>query len=448
MEQHNSHETLADIVSLCRRRGFIYPSSEIYGGLSSAWDYGPLGVELKRQLQNRWWQEMTQQHRNIVGLDSSILMHQRVWEASGHVENFSDLMTEDTITRVRYRWDQLSEECRNTMQSPDGNPLSEPRAFNLMFTTHIGPVVSDAARIYLRPETAQGIYVNFRNVLQTTRVKIPFGIAQIGKAFRNEIVTKRFIFRTCEFEQMEMQYFVAPTEAPKWFKYWKEKRVHFYHQLGIRPTALRFHPHGSDELAHYAKEAVDIQYHFPFGWQELEGIHNRGDWDLSRHMEFSKKDLNYLDETGNRYLPYIIETSAGLTRSVLMLLCEGFRIQQLENESRTLLSLHPNVAPVTVAVFPLLKKDGLPERAEKIEHELRHRYRTFYDLSGAIGRRYRRQDEIGTPFCVTVDHQSLKDETVTLRERDSMQQQRIKINALPTHIEDAITSWHPPEREK
>ena len=387
---------------------------------------------------------MTQRYRNIVGLDAAILMHPKVWEASGHVENFSDLMSEDTVTHVRYRWDQLSEECRENLQSPEGNPLSAPRAFNLMFSTHIGATVDDAARIYLRPETAQGIYVNFRNVVQSSRVKIPFGIAQIGKAFRNEIMTKRFIFRTCEFEQMEMQYFVAPAEAERWFNYWKEERLKFYHALGIRPTALRLRPHGPDELAHYAREAVDIQYLFPFGWQELEGIHNRGDWDLTRHIEFSKKDLRYLDESsGERYTPYIVETSAGLTRSVLMVLCDSYRVQPLENEKRTLLTLHPTIAPITVAVFPLLKKDGLPERAERIETELRRHFSTFYDLSGAIGRRYRRQDEIGTPFCVTVDHQTLEDSTVTLRERDSMHQQRVKIEGLVPAVENAIESWRP-----
>ncbi len=439
---------MTDIVSLCRRRGFIYPSSEIYGGLASTWDYGPLGVELKRQLQNRWWEAMTQQERNIVGLDASILMHPRVWEASGHVENFSDLLSEDTVTHLRYRWDQLSEECRATMQSPDGNPLSPPRPFNLMFSTHIGAVADDAARIYLRPETAQGIYVNFRNVLQSSRVKIPFGIAQIGKAFRNEIVTKHFIFRTCEFEQMEMQYFVLPEEAPRWFAHWRDKRLAFYHALGIRPEVLRLRPHASDELAHYAQEAVDIQYQFPFGWQELEGIHNRGDWDLRRHMEYSKKDLQYLEEAGRRYTPYIVETSAGLTRSVLMVLCEGYRLQQLEKEERTLLALHPSLAPITVAVFPLLKKDALPARAEKIEEELRKHYRTFFDISGAIGRRYRRQDEIGTPLCLTVDHQSLQDQSVTLRERDSMQQQRVKIAALRSSIDTLLAQWQPAHHQR
>ena len=438
---------MADIVSLCRRRGFIYPSSEIYGGLSSAWDYGPLGVELKRQLQNRWWEAMTQQERNIVGLDAAILMHPRVWEASGHVESFSDLMSEDTVTHLRYRWDQLSAECRNAMQSPEGNPLSPPRSFNLMFSTHIGAVRDEASRIYLRPETAQGIYVNFRQVLQSSRLKIPFGIAQIGKAFRNEIVTKHFIFRTCEFEQMEMQYFVRPKEAPRWFAHWRDRRLVFYHALGIRSSALRLQPHASDELAHYAQEAVDIQYRFPFGWQELEGIHNRGDWDLRRHMEYSKKDLQYLDDAGKRYTPYIIETSAGLTRSLLMILCEGYRVEQVEGEQRIVLSLHPLLAPITVAVFPLLKKDGLPARAEKIEAELRQHYRTFFDISGAIGRRYRRQDEIGTPLCVTVDHQSLEDHTVTLRERDSMQQQRVKIEVLHSNIEAALSQWQPPHNQ-
>ncbi|MFW6235143.1 MAG: glycine--tRNA ligase [Spirochaetota bacterium] len=434
--------TMETIVSLAKRRGFIFPSSEIYGGLASAWDYGPLGSELKNRVQRKWWREMTQLHDNIVGLDASILMHPKVWEASGHVENFADIMVEDTVTNERFRWDHLTEEQRETKTSPAGNPLSEPRAFNLMFETHLGPT-SSGQKVYLRPETAQGIYVNFRNVVQTSRLKIPFGIAQVGKAFRNEIVTRNFIFRTCEFEQLEMQYFVKPGEDETWFEYWKEQRIRYYDGIGIRPDYLRFKPHGPDELAHYAKAAFDIEYQFPFGWQELEGIHNRTDYDLSRHSQFSGKDLRYLDEENkDRYLPYIVETSAGLTRSVLMVLCDAYDEEEVDDgDVRTVLRFHPDLAPITVGVFPLVKKDGLAELAREIEAELRDDYTTYYDQGGAIGRRYRRQDEIGTPFCVTVDYDSKDDGTVTLRFRDSMEQVRVHRSDLADRIRAEIKAY-------
>lgn len=434
--------TMETIVSLAKRRGFIFPSSEIYGGLASAWDYGPLGSELKNRVQRKWWREMTQLHDNIVGLDASILMHPKVWEASGHVENFADIMVEDTVTNERFRWDHLTEEQRETKTSPAGNPLSEPRAFNLMFETHLGPT-SSGQKVYLRPETAQGIYVNFRNVVQTSRLKIPFGIAQVGKAFRNEIVTRNFIFRTCEFEQLEMQYFVKPGEDETWFEYWKEQRIRYYDSIGIRPDYLRFKPHGPDELAHYAKAAFDIEYQFPFGWQELEGIHNRTDYDLSRHSQFSGKDLRYLDEENkDRYLPYIVETSAGLTRSVLMVLCDAYDEEEVDDgDVRTVLRFHPDLAPITVGVFPLVKKDGLAELAREIEAELRDDYTTYYDQGGAIGRRYRRQDEIGTPFCVTVDYDSKDDGTVTLRFRDSMEQVRVHRSDLADRIRAEIKAY-------
>ncbi len=443
MATAKSDITMEKIVSLCKRRGFIFPSSDIYGGLSSAWDYGPLGVELKSRIQKFWWREMTQLHDEIVGIDASILMHPRVWEASGHVSSFSDVMVEDTVTNERYRWDHLTDEQRETKTSPNGNPLSEPRKFNLMFKTNLGPVADDGSIVYLRPETAQGIYVNFKNVVQTSRVRVPFGIAQVGKAFRNEIVTKNFIFRTCEFEQMEMQYFVHPSEDTRWFEYWKAERLAYYEKLGIKPSRLRFEEHGPDELAHYAKAAFDIQFEFPFGWQELEGIHNRTDFDLSRHSEFSGKDLTYLDDqTNERYLPYIIETSAGLTRSVLMALCDAYEEEEVgENDVRTVLRLHPAIAPITVGVFPLVKKDGLADKAKEIERALREDFSTFYDQGGAIGRRYRRQDEIGTPFCVTVDYQTMEDGTVTLRYRDSMEQQRVAVAELDATIRDAIRTY-------
>ena len=442
-EQTVDQKRMEAIVSLAKRRGFIFQSSDIYGGLTSAWDYGPMGVELKNRLQNFWWKEMTQLHDNIVGLDAAIMMHPRVWEASGHVESFVDLMVEDTVTNERFRFDHLPEENQKSMTSPKGNPLSEPRRFNLMFQTHLGPVEDEGSLVYLRPETAQGIYVNYKNVVQTSRVKIPFGIAQVGKAFRNEIVTKNFIFRTCEFEQMEMQFFVHPSEDEKWFDYWKEQRIKYYEKLGIRPDKLRFKQHGPDELAHYAKDAFDIEYEFPFGWNELEGIHNRTDFDLKRHSEYSGKDLTYLDDQSKeRYIPYIIETSAGLTRSVLMVLSDAYEEEQIdENDTRTVLRFHPKVAPVTVGVFPLVKKDGLAELAREIEHDLREEFTTFYDQGGAIGRRYRRMDEIGTPYGITVDYQTKEDKTVTLRFRDSMEQVRVPIAELPTRIHEATRNY-------
>ena len=439
--------TMDDLVSLCKRRGFIFPSSEIYGGLSSAWDYGPLGVELKNRIRDFWWREMTQLHDNIVGLDAAILMHPRVWEASGHVENFTDPLVDCKSCKQRFREDQIPEENRVSRKCPEcGGELTAPRQFNLMFKTHIGPVEDDASVVYLRPETAQGIYVNFRNVIQSSRVKIPFGIAQIGKAFRNEITTKNYIFRTCEFEQMEMQFFIKPSEDAEWFERWKAERMAYYGRLGVRPSKLRFHQHGPDELAHYAKLAFDIQYEFPFGWRELEGIHNRTDYDLKRHSEYSGKDLNYLDEeTHERYIPYIIETSAGLTRTVLTVLSDAYEVEDVENEEkRVVLRFHPKLAPITVGVFPLVKKDGLAEIAQEIEKDLRESFTTFYDQSGAIGRRYRRQDEIGTPYCVTVDYQTKDDRTVTLRFRDSMEQVRIPIAEIHARIGEEIRRYTRP----
>ncbi|MFW6232011.1 MAG: glycine--tRNA ligase [Spirochaetota bacterium] len=437
-------KVMDNIVSLSKRRGFIFPSSDIYGGLSSAWDYGPLGSELKNNIQRFWWREMTQLHDNIVGLDAAIMMHPRVWEASGHVENFDDLMVEDTVTNERFRFDHLSEEQRNTMTSPAGNPLSAPRKFNLMFKTSMGAVEDSSQIVFLRPETAQGIYVNFKNVVQSSRVRIPFGIAQVGKAFRNEIVTKNFIFRTCEFEQMEMQYFIHPSEDEQWFEYWRNERMEYYRKLGIRTERLRWKEHGPDELAHYAKAAYDIEYLFPFGWNELEGVHNRTDYDLSRHAEFSGKDLTFLDDSrdNERYIPYIIETSAGLTRNVLMVLADAYEEEEVgEGDVRTVLRLHPSIAPVQVGVFPLVKKDGLADLARKIERELREDFATFYDQGGAIGRRYRRQDEIGTPYCITIDYETKENDTVTLRFRDSMEQIRVPVADIASRIREATKSY-------
>ncbi len=443
--------TMDKLVSLCKRRGFVFQSSEIYGGLSSAWDYGPLGVELKKNIQNIWWKEMTQMHDNIVGIDASILMHPRVWEASGHVENFSDPLVDCKKCKNRFREDQMPEENRKSKVCPEcGGELTEPRQFNLMFSTHMGPVADDGNVVYLRPETAQGIFVNFKNVAQSSRVKIPFGIAQVGKAFRNEITTKNFIFRTCEFEQMEMQFFIHPDEDDKWFNFWKEQRWAYYtDKLGIRGDKIRWHQHGDGELAHYAKDAYDVEYEFPFGWSELEGVHNRTDFDLSRHSEFCGKPINYLnEETKERFTPYVIETSAGLTRTVLTVLSDAYEEENLGTDSkgkediRTVMHFHPRLAPVTLAIFPLVKKDGLAELARKIEMELRDDFTTFYDQSGAIGRRYRRQDEIGTPFCVTIDYDSKEDNTVTLRFRDSMEQVRVKIEELVPTIRKSIKEYN------
>jgi glycyl-tRNA synthetase len=442
--------TMDKLVSLCKRRGFVYQSSEIYGGLSSAWDYGPLGVELKKNIQQIWWKEMTQMHDNIVGIDAAILMHPRVWEASGHVENFTDPLVDCKECKTRFRADHLDEATIESKKCPDcGGELTEPRQFNLMFQTHMGAVADANTAVYLRPETAQGIFVNFKNVLQSSRVKVPFGIAQVGKAFRNEITTKNFIFRTCEFEQMEMQFFVKPGEDEKWFDYWREQRWAYYtEKLGIDPAKIRWHQHGEGELAHYAKDAYDIEFEFPFGFSELEGVHNRTDFDLSRHSEYTGKEINYLEEeTKERYIPYVVETSAGLTRSVLMVLSDAYEEEDLGVDSkgrpdiRSVMRFHPNVAPTTVAVFPLVKKDGLAELARSIEEELRDDFRTFYDQSGAIGRRYRRQDEIGTPFCVTVDYDSKEDKTVTLRMRDSMEQVRVSIEDLVPTIKKAIKDY-------
>ncbi len=439
--------TMETLVSLCKQRGFVFQSSEIYGGLSSAWDYGPLGVELKNRIQRFWWREMTQLQDNIVGLDAAIMMHPRVWEASGHVESFTDPLVDCKSCKQRFREDLIPEDNLKNRTCPEcGGPLTETRKFNLMFRTHIGPVENEGSIIYLRPETAQGIYVNYRNCMQSSRLKIPFGIAQVGKAFRNEIVTKNFIFRTCEFEQLEMQFFVKPGEDEKWFNFWREKRMEYYPKMGIRPSKLRWHRHGKDELAHYAKDAYDIQYEFPMGWRELEGVHNRTDYDLRRHGEYSGKDLSYLDEeTRERYIPYIVETSAGLTRSVLMVLSDAYEEETLEGgEVRSVLRFHPLLAPITVGVFPLVKKDGLAEIARKVEEDLREEFTTFYDQSGSIGRRYRRQDEVGTPFCVTVDYETKENDTVTLRNRDSMEQLRVKTADLVSVIRKGIRDYRRP----
>ncbi|MBN1520770.1 MAG: glycine--tRNA ligase [Spirochaetales bacterium] len=441
--------TMEKITSLAKRRGFVFQSSEIYGGQAGAWDYGPLGIELKNRIQRFWWKEMTQLHDDIVGLDAAILMHPRVWEASGHVANFTDPLVDCKKCKTRFRADQIPEENLAQKKCPEcGGELTDTRTFNLMFKTNIGPVDDGSGLIYLRPETAQGIYVNYKNIVQSNRMKIPFGIAQVGKAFRNEIVTKNFIFRTCEFEQMEMQYFVKPGDDEKFFDYWREQRWAYFQKLGVRMDKLRWHQHGKDELAHYAKDAYDIEYEFPMGWKELEGVHNRTDFDLKRHQEFSGKDMQYIDQdNGNeRYIPYIIETSAGLTRQMLMILCDAYEEEKVadkgnEDDWRTVMKFHPTLAPVTVAVLPLMKKDGLAEIAGDIRQGLKEDYATDYDQAGAIGRRYRRQDEAGTPYCVTIDYDTKEDGTVTVRERDTMAQERVHKDALGAYLRDKIKNY-------
>ena len=435
MSKDISENVMNKLVSLCKRRGLIFQSSEIYGGLDSCYDYGPLGIELKKNIKNFWWKNMVQIRDDIVGLDSAILMHSKIWEASGHVEGFTDPMVDCKKCKRRFRSDEIE---GDNCPVCDGE-LTEARQFNLMFKTHIGPVEEEASIIYLRPETAQGIYVNFFNVLQSARKKVPFGIAQIGKAFRNEITTRNFIFRTREFEQMEMQYFVKPGTDEEWFEYWKEARIQWYDELGIRKENLRLHQHGPDELAHYAAAAFDIQYLFPFGWKELEGIHNRTDFDISRHQQYSGKDMRYFDDTTReRYIPYIIETSAGCDRTLLTCLTDAYEEETVDGETRVLLRLSPKIAPIKAGIFPLVKRDGMPEIAHKIVEILRPHFMVFYDESGAIGRRYRRQDEAGTPFCITVDSQTLEDNTVTVRERDSMLQERIERENLLKYLREKI----------
>jgi glycyl-tRNA synthetase len=415
------------LVSLSKRRGFIFQSSEIYGGAGSVWDYGPLGVELKRNLKDRWWSSMVHRRDDIEGLDAAILMHPRVWEASGHVAGFTDPLIECTNCHRRFRADLPEVQTNQCPTCGSRGTFTEPRMFNLMFKTFMGPVEDSSATVYIRPETAQGIYVNFLNVQGAARQKVPFGIAQIGKAFRNEITPGNFIFRTREFEQAEMQFFVKPGSDEEWFETWKALRMDWHVELGIRPEKLRFHEHGPDELAHYAKKAFDVEYEFPFGWKEFEGIHNRTDFDLGRHQEYSGKRLEYIDPvTNERYVPYVIETSMGVDRAALVLLADAYREDEVEGETRVVLSLKPALAPIKVGVFPLIKKDGMPEIADKLHADLRAAaIPSFYDVSGAIGRRYRRQDEIGTPWCVTVDGQTLEDGTVTIRDRDSLEQTRV-----------------------
>ena len=439
------NKTIEKIVSLCKQRGFVYQSSEIYGGFGAVYDYGPLGVELKNNIASYWWREMTQIHENIVGLDSGILMHPKIWEASGHVGEFHDPLVDCKQCKSRYRADELSDNIENEKWNKIKCPkcgttgmMTSPRQFNLMFKTQVGPIEESGSTAYLRPETAQGIYVNYQLVQGSTRMKIPFGIAQIGKAFRNEIIARNFIFRTREFEQMEMQYFVKPGNDNEAMREWKEKRENFYTEtLGINEKNIRFHEHVEGELAHYAKEAWDIEYNFPFGWSEVEGIHNRTDFDLARHEEYSGKNLKYFDQVANeRYLPYIIETSAGLNRMMLAVLSDAYW-EDTEN-NRTVMKLHPKIAPIKAVICPLVKKDGLPEKARSIVDILRPHFNILFDQQGSIGKRYYRQDEAGTPYGITVDHQTMEDNTVTLRHRDTQKQDRIAIDDILNIIQSSL----------
>ncbi len=449
--------TLDTIVSLSKRRGFIFPSSEIYGGINAVWDYGPLGVELKNNVKRAWWRAMVQDREDIVGLDAGILMAPQVWVTSGHVASFSDPLVECETCHRRYRLDELpgAENLTNTeLQDPtvvdrlglkcpvDGGKLSAPRRFNLMFKTHMGPVEEEAALVYLRPETAQGIYVNFKNVRESSRKKIPFGIAQIGKAFRNEISPGNFVFRMREFEQMEMQFFVRPKAAADYFEEWRHRRKAWYEQWGVTPERLRFREHRPDELAHYAKKAMDVEYRFPFGWKELEGIHNRGDWDLGRHQKESGEKLEYFDpETNESYIPWIVETSAGGDRAAFTFLIDAYREEEVRGEKRVVLGFHPELAPYKVAVLPLLKKrTEIVEKCHALRADLAMDMMAVYDDTAAIGKLYRRQDEIGTPWCVTIDVDSLDDGKATIRDRDSMEQVRVDLSQVKSVVLDRLAA--------
>lgn len=478
---------LKDIISHAKEYGFVFPSSEIYDGLQAVYDYGQNGVELKNNIKTLWWKCMTQLNQNVVGIDAAIFMHPLTWKASGHIDSFSDPMIDNKDSKKRYRADVLLEEkaaeYENAGEPDKGQALvkqmarlleaedykgvqeliisenikcpvsgttnwTEVRQFNLMFSTQVGSVAEDTSTIYLRPETAQGIFVNFLNVQKSGRMKIPFGIAQIGKAFRNEIVARQFIFRMREFEQMEMQYFIQPGSEMKWYEHWKQVRLKWHQALGVSPDKLRFHDH--DKLAHYANAAVDIEYEFPFGWKEVEGIHSRTDFDLSQHQELSRKKQQYFDNDLNaegkplgNYVPYVVETSVGADRAFLMTLCSAYTEEEVTDgdvtKTRTFLKFHPALAPVKAAIFPLVKKDGLPEKAMQIFDDLKYDFNIIYEERDAIGKRYTRQDLIGTPYCIAVDYETLENNTVTIRDRDTREQQRVPISELSRIIGDAVS---------
>jgi glycyl-tRNA synthetase len=432
--------TMDKIVSLCKRRGFVFQSSEIYGGISSSYDYGHYGVLLKNNVKNQWWRALLQERDDVVALDSAIIQHPTTWKASGHLAGFTDPLVDCRTCKLRFRADHLDiSACgRKPSKHPGETPdcdLTEARDFNLMFETTIGPVQEEGSTVYLRPETAQGIFLNFKNYLQFSRKRPPFGIAQIGKSFRNEITPGNFIFRTREFEQMEMEFFVPPDQAQQWFEHWLAQRMSWYQRLGMRADHLRLRVHDADELSHYSSATSDVEYLYPIGWQELEGIANRGDFDLTQHAKYSGQKLEYVDTaSGERYVPHVIEPAAGADRALLAFLVDAYDEDEIEGETRTVLRLHPVLAPVKVAVLPLVRKDGQPELAREVYEELRELVQAEYDEGGAIGRRYRRQDEIGTPWAVTIDHQSLDDRTVTVRDRDSLAQDRIAISDLGAEL--------------
>jgi glycyl-tRNA synthetase len=437
----NSPELMDKVVALCKRRGFIFPSSEIYGGLNGAWDYGPMGSELKRNVKNAWWKAVVQSRDDMVGLDAAILMHPKTWEASGHTTNFADMLVDckNTQCSARLRADKIE---NGKCPSCKGTSFTEPRAFNLMLRTALGAMEDSSSVVYMRPETAQGIFVNFMNVIDSTHRKLPFGIAQIGKSFRNEITPGNFTFRTREFEQMEIEYFTLPEKAEECHQEWIAARHKWYLDLGIRPENLQLRVHGKDELAHYAAGCTDIEYLFPFGWSELEGIANRTDYDLKQHAQFSGKKLIYKDPVTNQeFYPYVIEPSGGCDRGTLAFLVDAYHEEQVNDGTRVVMKFHPSLAPVKVAIFPLLKKNaGLVELAKTIKTDLKKEWNCVYDDTGAIGKLYRRQDEIGTPFCVTVDVQSLEDKQVTVRERDTMQQTRVSVENLKTYLRERLAA--------
>jgi glycyl-tRNA synthetase len=449
--------TLDEIVALCKRRGFIFPSSEIYGGVGSTYDYGHYGVLLKNNVKNEWWRSMLTDRDDIVAIDSAIIQHPRVWEASGHLEGFSDPLVQ-CLGKCKKRWrlDHLQEAVAAEGGDPDaeircpqcGGELSEPREFNLMFKTHVGPVAESGAEVFLRPETAQGIFINFKNVLSFSRKKPPFGIAQIGKSFRNEITTGNFIFRTREFEQMEMEFFCPPDQAAEWHEHWMAERMRWYTELGIREENLTLRPHGADELSHYSSATSDIEYRFPMGPSELEGIANRGNFDLTQHAKFSGEKLEYFDQqSGERYVPHVIEPAAGVDRAMLAFLVDAYEVEEVEGRQRTVLRLHPKLAPVKVAVMPLVNKDGMPERARAVFESIRRRIPAEYDSGGSIGKRYRRQDEIGTPWGITIDGETAEDDSVTLRDRDSLTQERVPVEGLAERLLAKLEEdWTSPKR--
>jgi glycyl-tRNA synthetase len=454
--------TMDKIVAFCKRRGFVYQSSEIYGGLRSSYDYGPLGVEMKRNIKEEWWRRMVHMREDMVGLDSAIIMHPRVWEASGHTSTFNDMLVESRTSKRRYRADHLIEDATGIdaegfspeqltkiIQEDDrvkdpvdgGRDFAPVRPFNLMFETYMGPVKTPENLAYLRPETAQGIFVNFKNVLQTSRVKVPFGIAQIGKSFRNEITPGNFIFRTREFEQMEMEFFVEPGTDEAWHEYWIEERWNWYTNLGLKEENLRRYEHPKEKLSHYSKRTVDLEYNYAsVGWSELEGIANRTDFDLKQHTAYSGETLEYFDQaTGERYVPYVIEPAVGPDRIMLAFLIDAYTDEEVRGEERTVLKLHPRIAPTKAAVFPLSKKEPVSTVARELYDDLKGDYRIFYDDSGSIGRRYRRQDEAGTPFCVTVDFDTIEDKQVTIRDRDTLEQERVPLAAVRDRLKALIS---------